>query len=58
MRIVIFEEVEQISAEMKAIVNQSEKEGRRLSREEHDALEQLTKDRDVLLGDTIFHGYV
>jgi hypothetical protein len=54
----MFEEVDQISTEMKAIINRSEQEQRKPNRGEQAALEQLTSVRDVLLGDTIFHGYV
>ena len=54
---VMFEEVKQISAEMKVIVNRSEQEGRRMNKEEQEALDQLTTDREVLLCDIIFHGY-
>ncbi len=34
---VMFEEVKQISAEMKVIVNRSEQEGRRMNKEEQEA---------------------
>ncbi len=54
---VMFEELKQISAEMKAIENRSEQEGRKTNREEQEALDQLTTDKDVLVGDIIFHGY-
>ncbi len=54
---VMFEEVKRISAEMKAIVNRSEQEGRKTNREEQEALDQLTTDREVLLVDITFHGY-
>jgi hypothetical protein len=54
---VMLEEVKQISAEMKAIVNRSEQEGRKPNREEQEALDQLTTDREVLLCDIIFPGY-
>jgi hypothetical protein len=53
----MFEELKQISTEMKAIVNRSEQEGRKMSREEQEALDRLTTDRDVLLSDIVFHGY-
>ncbi len=54
---VMFEELKQISAEMKAIENRSEQEGRKTNREEQEVLNQLTMDREVLLLDIIFHGY-
>jgi hypothetical protein len=53
----MLEEVKQISSEMKAIVNRSEQEDRKMNREEQEVLDQLTTDREVLLGDIIFHGY-
>ena len=52
-----FEELEQISAEIKAIQNRSEQDGRQMSREEQDVLDQLEANKEDLLDDTIFHGY-
>ncbi len=54
---VMFEEVKQISAQMKTIADRSEQEGRKINRQEQEALDQLTTDREVLLCDIIFHGY-
>lgn len=58
MNTTTFEEVEQISAEMKAIVCRSKQEGRKPSREEQEVLERLTRERDTLIGEKMFHGYV
>ncbi len=52
-----FEELEQISAKIKAIQNRSEQDGRQMSREEQDVLDQLEANKEDLLDDTIFHGY-
>ncbi len=57
MNRVMFEELKQISAEMKAIANRSEQEGRKTNSENQDVLDRLTSDREELLGDMIFHGY-
>ena len=54
---VIFEEIKQISAEMKAIAYQAEQAHRKTNREEQDILDQLTTDREELLVDIFFHGY-
>ncbi len=52
-----FEELKQISAEMKAIENKSEQDGRKMNRKERDVLDKLAADKDDLLTDMIFHGY-
>ena len=52
-----FEELKQISAEIRAIRNKSEQDGRQMSRKEKDMLEQLAANKEDLLSDTIFHGY-
>ncbi len=57
MNRVIFEELKQISAEIQAIQNRSEQDGRQMNREEQDALDQLAANREELLDNTIFHGY-
>ncbi len=57
MNRVMFEELKQISTEMKAIVNRSEQDGRKANREEQDVLDKLVADREELLGDMIFQGY-
>ncbi|MCP4410283.1 MAG: hypothetical protein GY807_21565 [Gammaproteobacteria bacterium] len=57
MSMAMSEELKQISAEMKAIVNRAAQEGRKTNREEQEALDQLTTDKEVLVGDLIFHGY-
>ena len=57
MNSVKFEELKQISAEMKAIVNSSEQEGRKTNKEEQNLLDQLAADREELLSNMIYHGY-
>ena len=52
-----FQELKQISAEIKAIVNRSEQDGRQMNREEQAMLDQLAARKEDLLNDTIFHGY-
>jgi hypothetical protein len=54
---VIFEEIKQISAEMKAIAYQAERARRNTNREEQNILDQLSADREELLVDIFFHGY-
>lgn len=51
-------ELTHISAEIKAIVTQTEVEGRTMKREEQEALEQLTTIREALVSEIVFHGYV
>ncbi len=53
----MFEELEQISAEIKAIANRTEQDGRKTNREEQAVLNQLAVNKEELLGDTIFHEY-
>ena len=53
----MFTELKQVCAEMKAIVERSEREGRRTSRQEQDLLNQLAATRETLLGDIICHGH-
>ena len=57
MNSVKFEELKQISAEIKAILNRSEEEGRRTNKKEQDLLDQLAADREELLSNMIYHGY-
>ncbi len=57
MNSIKFEELKQISAEMKTILNRSEQEGWKPNREEQDLLDQLAADREELLGSIIYHGY-
>ncbi len=52
-----FEALKQICAEMKAIENRSEQDGRKMNREEQDMLDQLAEDREMSLSDMIYHGY-
>ena len=52
-----FEALKQISAEMNAIVNRSEQDGRQINREEQAMLDQLAARKEDLLNDTLFHGY-
>ena len=52
-----FEALKQISAEMNAIVNKSEQDGRQINREEQAMLDQLAARKEDLLNDTLFHGY-
>ena len=52
-----FEELKQIAAEIKAIQNSSEQDGRQMNQEERDMLEQLAATKEDLLNDTLFHGY-
>ncbi len=52
-----FEELKQISAEMKAIANRSKQENRKTNKEEQDLLDQLAADREELLSNMIYHGY-
>ncbi len=52
-----FEELKQISAEIKAIQNRSKQDDRQMSKEEQDMLDQLAANKEDLLDDTIFHGY-
>ena len=54
---VSFEVLEHICAEMKAIENRSKQDGREMSKEEQDKLDQLAADREELLGEMIYHGY-
>ena len=58
MSIATLKEIKQISDEIRTRTNRFEQEGRKTNREEQDALDQLTMERDVLLGNTIFHGYL
>ncbi len=53
----MFEELKQISAEMKAIANRIEQYGRKTNREEQAVLNQLAANKEELLGDMFFHGY-
>ncbi len=52
-----FEELKQISAEIKAIQDRSKQDGRQISKEERNMLDQLVANKEDLLDDTIFHGY-
>ena len=52
-----FEELKQISAEIKAIQDRSKQDGQQMSKEEQDMLDQLAADREMLLSDMIYHGY-
>ena len=54
---VMFDELKQISSEMRAISRRSEQNGRMMSREEQEALDQLSMVRDELMGDMIFRAY-
>jgi hypothetical protein len=54
---VVFEELKRISAEMKTIGNRSKPGARKTNRKEQERLNTLTADRDVLLGEFVFHGY-
>ncbi len=52
-----FEELKQISAEIRAIRNRSEQDGRQTNRKEKEMLEQLAANKEDILSDTIFHVY-
>ena len=54
---VMFDDLKRIDAEMKRIAKRSDKEGRRISREEQDVLDQLAADKEELMGNIIFYGY-
>ena len=53
----MYKELQQISAEMKAIAHPFEQDPRQTDQEAQERLEQLTTDREALLSDSIFHGY-
>lgn len=53
----MFEELKQISTEMKTIVNKTEEGGRNANQEEKDLLGLLSADREELLSSIVFHGY-
>ena len=53
----MFEELKQISAEMKAIANRIEQYGWKTNREEQAVLNQLTANKEELLSDMFFQGY-
>lgn len=57
MNRVMFEELKQISAKMKAIANRTEQDGRKTNREEQAVLNQLTANKEELLSDMFFQGY-
>lgn len=56
MNSIKFEELKQISAEMKTIIKRSAQEGRKPNKEEQNLLDQLTADREVLLSNMIYYG--
>ena len=51
------EELKRISAEIKAIESRSKQDGRQMSDEDQDLLDQLAANKEDLLDDAIFHGY-
>ena len=53
----MFEELKQISTEMKTIVNKTEEDGCNANQEEKDLLGLLSADREELLSSIVFHGY-
>ncbi len=54
---VMIDELKQISSRMRAISKRSEQNGRTMTREEQEALDQLSVERDELMGDMIFRAY-
>ncbi len=50
-----FEELRQISDEIRAIVNRSEQEDRKTNKEEQDLLDRLVADREELLSNMLYH---
>ncbi len=52
----MFEELKQISAEMKNIVNKSKVDSRQTNQEKQELLDLLATDREELLSRIIFHG--
>ena len=56
MNTIMINQLKQVSADMKAIMNKSNENGRIISREDQDLLDQLSSERDELLSSIIFHG--
>ncbi len=54
---VMFDDLKRIDGEMKRIAKRSDKEGRLISKEEQDVLDQLAADKEELMGNIIFYGY-
>ena len=57
MNTIMINQLKQVSADMKAIMNKAEENGRIFTREDQELLDQLSSERDELLSNIIFHGH-
>ena len=57
MNKILVDQLKQTHAEMRAILNNVEKDGRQANKKEQELLKQLLAERDELLGNMLFYTY-